>query len=537
LEGLVAAIAIVSLVVLGTAPSAVAAYSTAQQNAHLKSGFVAAKHVASKNGQLVGSLTFSVPCSSGLGVGITFDGTHLWYTCYGVGSAPDHPTGKAAVAKFDLLEANSHTGKVLHAYNLNMGLGALAYDSQRQGFWTGYGNGHDAGNVYFIHLAASGVPSIKLAFRMRPQDIATTIDDGIAYDGQTHLIYVKGDTSTTIHVYTPTGTWVKNFLWAGNACYNSGLAIGGDLLFEGSDGCSHIWVVNKKTLAHVFDFSTVNPGLLRDEGLGCDAATFRGKDVMWSKDAYKPAALAFLIPNKSCGSGGLPVSNAKISVSKTGKQQGRNVTFSINYGNTGSDTALHVSIADRIPDGTTLIHQDPGPCGKSFANRILHWCVGNLAAGSTGTLAYTLKLASSMHAGATIHNCTTAFYHSGTQAKSARACTDLAITGGKPHHKHFPRIEVKNTGSKVWVKPWPGAAPQYVGCGGVRFLHTAGGPALPWSLKLHRGGKHQVNFKATIVHRFGVYVIVVNKKASIFYGLKPIDTGPTVCRIKPHPGK
>jgi uncharacterized repeat protein (TIGR01451 family) len=534
------------LVVLGSAPSAVAAQPATKQNSQVKYGFTWAKTVASKTGDLVGSLTFSLPCTSGLGVGIEFDGARLWYTCYGVGSEPDHlsdsvhPRKGAAVAKYDLLEADSHTGKVLHAYNVNKGLGALAYDSQRHGFWAGYGNGSDAGSVYFIHLNAGGVPSIKLAFKMRPQDIATTIDDGLAYDGQTHLIYVKGDTATTIHVYKPNGTWVKDFPWAGNACYNSGLALGGSLLFEGSDGCSHVWVVNKTTLAPAFNFLTNEPsGPVRDEDLGCDATTFAGKNVMWSKDAYIAKADAFLIPNKSCGSGGLPVSNAKIDVSKTGSQHGRNVTFTIKYHNTESDTALHVRVADRIPDGTTLVHQDPGPCGRSFANRVLHWCVGSVTAGSAGTLGYTLKLGSSIHAGATIHNCASAFYYSGSNAESARACTDVAITGAGKHHKHFPRIEVKNSGRRVWVKPWPGAARQYVGCGKVRFLNTSGGPALPWMLKLHRGGKHPVNFKATITHGPGGYVIVVNKKASIFpfYGTNPINTGPTVCRIKSHPGK
>src|SRR5580704_7203465 len=33
-------------------------------------------------GDLVTALTFSQNCSSGIGVGITFDGTNLWVSCY-----------------------------------------------------------------------------------------------------------------------------------------------------------------------------------------------------------------------------------------------------------------------------------------------------------------------------------------------------------------------------------------------------------------------------------------------------------------------
>src|SRR5207245_10126034 len=82
--------------------------------------------------------------------------------------------------------------------------------------------------------------------------------------------------------------------WAGSSCYNSGLGLGGSILYQGSDGCSHVYATDKTTPSGpvLFDFSTVvasDPNF-RDEGLTCDPNTFasQGKQVMWSKEAYSP---------------------------------------------------------------------------------------------------------------------------------------------------------------------------------------------------------------------------------------------------------
>lgn len=49
-------------------------------------------------GTVAGGVTFSQDCSSGIGVGITYDGSSLWYSCYD--SSPD------------LLRADPRTGQV-----------------------------------------------------------------------------------------------------------------------------------------------------------------------------------------------------------------------------------------------------------------------------------------------------------------------------------------------------------------------------------------------------------------------------------------
>ena len=69
-------------------------------------------------GDLVGQVTFSTRCSSGIGVGVAFDGNNLWYSCYQ--QSPD------------LYKANPTTGSVIASYNIAGGLGALAWDEGRQ---------------------------------------------------------------------------------------------------------------------------------------------------------------------------------------------------------------------------------------------------------------------------------------------------------------------------------------------------------------------------------------------------------------------
>lgn len=248
-------------------------------------------------GDLVASVTFSQNCTSGLGVGIAFDGVNLWYSCYG--GSPD------------LLRANATTGQVTASYTIANGLGALAYDSTRNAIWAGWG-GPNSGAVYLIQLDKNGnVQSSALKFTASNAAI-NNIDDGLAFDAQDDTLYISADTSTTIHHYSTNGGYLGGFSWAGSGCYNSGLAIGGNLLYEGSDGCSRVWVVDKAAPATgVFNFSTIAPGdpNFRDEDLECDIFTFAslGKHVMWSKEAYPPMrAHAFEIDFGSCGVGGLP---------------------------------------------------------------------------------------------------------------------------------------------------------------------------------------------------------------------------------------
>jgi len=246
------------------------------------------------NGDIVHETHFSSPCPAGhftpsqVGIGIAFDGANLWYSC--AGTSPD------------LYKADPLSGTVLASYNVASGLGALAWDGVRKKMWAGWagGSGSD-GDVRLIDLANPTAAPVVFNAGAAAFDV---LDDGLAYDAQDDSLYISPDTSTQVYHFTPTGALLGSFPWGGSGCYNSGLAIGGAQLFEGSDGCNHVWVVNKSSLSPFFNFGTGADGV-RDEDLECDDVTFAPKTVMWSVEAYEPRrAIAYEIPAGSCGTGG-----------------------------------------------------------------------------------------------------------------------------------------------------------------------------------------------------------------------------------------
>jgi hypothetical protein len=251
--------------------------------------------VAAAPGDIKGNVSFGQQCTSGIGVGITYDGTNLWYSCYNSAT--------------DLIKTDPKTGAVSASYTLEDGLGSLAYDATRNVIWAAIGGGNGiSGEIYKIQLDASknvtggAVPAFNTGV---PSDLV----DGLGFDATVtpNQLYFSPDGSTTIYVYDVNGNPIRSFAWNGSSCFNSGVAIGGDLLFQGSNGCSHVWVVNKNTLAPSFNFSTRTSGdpNFRDESLTCDPNTFAPADVMWSKEAYFPMrAHAFEIPKGTCGFGG-----------------------------------------------------------------------------------------------------------------------------------------------------------------------------------------------------------------------------------------
>jgi hypothetical protein len=276
------------------------------------------------NGSLVGTVHFSHTCpdagghAGGISVGVAFDGTNLWYTCFDSGTEPD------------LLRADPKTGLFSATYNIDGGLGALAFDVTRNALWAAPG-GPNLGAIWLIKLdAAENVMSSAIQFNAGAD--AGSLDDGIAFDAADDTLYFKPDVGPVIHHYTTAGVKLAD-LAAAASCMGtatSGLAIGGNLLFEGKNGCAHVYVVDKKTLAPAFDFSTIVAGdsTFRDEGLSCDNVTFAPVDVMWSKEAYAPMrAAAFAIPKGTCGVGGDSAINpAGTSISSV---EGQSVTASV----------------------------------------------------------------------------------------------------------------------------------------------------------------------------------------------------------------
>lgn len=254
--------------------------------------FVGTRPVAqAANGDFVQRTGFSVPCPSGIGVGIAFDGEYLWYSCYA--SSPD------------LYKARALTGEVVATYNVAGGLGAMAWDGVRKVLWLSWGGGAGGGGVLRKFDPATGTVVGTLFIPTFQYD---GLNDGLAYDAQDDSIYLSPDTSTNIYQYRASdGGSIRTFSWTGSGCFNSGLAIGGDLLYQGSNGCSRVWVVRKSDLSPAFNFPTNVTGDsdFRDEDLECDTVTFSPKTVMWSVEAYEPRrAVAFEVPSGSCGTGG-----------------------------------------------------------------------------------------------------------------------------------------------------------------------------------------------------------------------------------------
>ena len=250
-------------------------------------------------GDLVASVVFSNDCS--LGVGIAYDGTNLWYSCYG-GSPNLH-------------RANPLTGIVDASYAIPAsGLGALSYDATRNAIWAGA----DSDAVYRIDLdAGKNVTGSVLAFHTGDY---CGLDDGLAFDANNvadpndDVIYYSDDCwTTTIVSYDLTGAVVESFPFIGTGGHNSGLGIGGQLLYEADvfNPVQSVWVIDKVSKALQFTFSTNVPGEpnFHPEDLECATNTFAGAGlhVMWSKEAYSPArAHAFEIPFGTCGVGGQP---------------------------------------------------------------------------------------------------------------------------------------------------------------------------------------------------------------------------------------
>src|SRR5581483_7969983 len=152
---------------------------------------VAVPPASAATGDVVGVLSFSKPCSSGIGVGIAMLGFDVWYTCYLSGT--------------DLYRANATTGAVTASYGIAGGLGALTYDASRNGFWIGGGRPADT-NVYFVQLDPSyALVDARVAFKGAVQS-GSNLVDGLAWDPSDDTLYYSPDVSQTIYHYSTNGT-------------------------------------------------------------------------------------------------------------------------------------------------------------------------------------------------------------------------------------------------------------------------------------------------------------------------------------------
>lgn len=85
-------------------------------------------------------------------------------------------------------------------------------------------------------------------------------------------------------------------------------------------------------------------------------------------------------------------------------QPGQRITYTLGYANTGNAGATGVTVDDPLPDGTSYVSILDG---GSFAAGVASWALGSVAPGATGTLRWTVQVASGLPAGTVLRNVAT----------------------------------------------------------------------------------------------------------------------------------
>ena len=211
-----------------------------------------------------------------VGVGLAFDGANLLASCYSDNTVTAvSPANGSQVA--------------VHTINGASSLGALAWDNGRAILW-----------------ACSGFDDVGLI------DLTTNVFtfvfttsngcfDGLAYDASDDTIWASGDAVGSIQHYMSSGASLSSHPITLGGCGNSGIAVGGALLYLANNGCSQIYTNPKDFLSPPTLFADFPA---RIEDLECDNVTFAGKGAIWSVDAYDNTLNAWEIPDGSCDFGG-----------------------------------------------------------------------------------------------------------------------------------------------------------------------------------------------------------------------------------------
>lgn len=237
-----------------------------------------------------------------VGVGIAFDGANLLISCYQDntvtvvsttdGSQVPQPVGLVHGAVHPIIGASS--------------LGALAFQGPAGPLWACSSFGV-VGTINWP-LMTTFTPVFNTSTVVFPdgQIGGSGCFDGLAFDGSDMTIWASGDASFETDHYTLVGTGIAHFDNSGllgGSCGNSGIAVGGQLLYLANDGCSQIYEVQKDFSSSAL-FATFGARL---EDLECDDITFavsNMKGAIWSKDAYDNIINAWEIPLGQCAFGG-----------------------------------------------------------------------------------------------------------------------------------------------------------------------------------------------------------------------------------------
>jgi uncharacterized repeat protein (TIGR01451 family) len=210
----------------------------------------------------------------GIGVGLAFDGTNLLLSCY-------NDSKVTAVSPADGSQVAIHT--IIGASSL----GALAWDNTRGLLW-GCSNFNVVGTIDLSTNIFTPRFGVHGCF------------DGLAYDGSDDTIWTSPDAQNDVGHFTTAGVTLAHYFPA-LPCGNSGIAVGGPLLYLATNGCSSIYTSVKDFSSAPVFFASF-PARLED--MECDNVTFAPKGAIWSKDAYDNNLNAWEIPANSCLFGG-----------------------------------------------------------------------------------------------------------------------------------------------------------------------------------------------------------------------------------------
>jgi len=241
---------------------------------------------------------------SGQDVSIAFDGTKIYYNDQtGTNQLISFKPGNPPTLVTSVTVREVVSGRAID-------LDAMAYDVTRDVIWAVE---HETENVYMVDKT-TGLAKFQFSATGKCLRCIGTYKDGLAFDAGDPLnptddaLWWSYDVDWGVYKLRLDGSEIEHFDVRPispdlASCGNSGIAVGGKLLYLGTDGCNSIVRVDKISKAFV-DVLTLGQ---RPEDMECDPVTFAPKEVMWVRqfeDADHVTAIE--IEPATCGLGGAP---------------------------------------------------------------------------------------------------------------------------------------------------------------------------------------------------------------------------------------
>lgn len=246
-------------------------------------------------------------------IGLSFDGTHLYWDACNMGTIWITDTAPTPA----VVDSRNFTAEIPEFPN------AMAFDATRGVTYVGtQGQSVDGCPVYEIDHQGTfddlsddivtelfTIPSASVS-----EEIGNCFVDGLAYNQNDPLagadaIYVSGDAQERTGVYLLDGTLVQTINMTSidpAASTTSGLAVGGDNLYIANNGGGDVLRASLPSLALLDQFVSADE---RQEDMECDPVSFGSTEVMWLRTTpqggfFPNVATAFEIEPGTCEIGG-----------------------------------------------------------------------------------------------------------------------------------------------------------------------------------------------------------------------------------------